>query len=113
MKISKIAEIVEGSILTAENKTENEIFTACASDMMSDVLAYVHDAGALITGLANPQIIRTAIMMDLPCVVLVRGKQVDEEVLKLAETNGIVIISSAMRMFEAAGRLYAAGLRAQ
>ena len=43
--------------------------------MMSDVLAYVKDQAVLLTGLNNPQVVRTADMMDMICIVFVRGKK--------------------------------------
>lgn len=111
MKISEIATIVDGEILCSAQRANEEIYSACASDMMSDVLAYVHDQGLLITGLANPQVVRTAEMMDISCIILVRGKKPDDFMLNLASKKDIVFICTALRMFEAAGRLYSAGLK--
>lgn len=111
MKISEVAKVVNGEVLTAADKCENEVYSACSSDMMSDVLAYVHDQGLLITGLSNPQVVRTAEMMDMCAIVLVRGKRPDKDMLALAESKGIVFICTDLRMFEAAGLLYAAGLK--
>ena len=74
MKIKDIAQLLNAEILTPEISLETEVHTACGSDMMSDVLAYVKDQAVLVTGLNNPQVIRTADMMDMVCVVYVRGK---------------------------------------
>ena len=85
MKIKDIVRILNAEILFADEKMlETEVNSACASDMMSDVLAFVKDQAVLITGLCNPQVVRTAVMMDMVCIVLVRGKQPDEIMLKLA-----------------------------
>ena len=87
--------------------------SAFASDMMSDVLAYVNDRSVLLTGLLNVQAIRTAEMMDMPCVVLVRGKTPTGEMIELAKERGIVLITTELRMYEACGRLFAKGLPAR
>jgi predicted transcriptional regulator len=79
--------------------------------MMSDVLAFVKDQAVLLTGLLNSQVIRTAEMMDIVCIVLVRGKAPTDDMISLAETKGIPIISTPRRMFNACGLLYEAGLR--
>ena len=84
MKIKDIAQLLNAEILTPEISLETEVHTACGSDMMSDVLAYVKDQAVLVTGLNNPQVIRTADMMDMLCVVYVRGKRPDELALKIA-----------------------------
>lgn len=110
MKISKVAEILEGTVLCGEEFLDREVNSACGSDMMSDVLAYVKDQAVLITGLCNPQVIRTAVMMDMVCVVFVRGKQPTEAMITLAKERDIVLITTERRMFSACGKLYVNGL---
>lgn len=77
---------------------------------MSDVLAFVKDQAVLMTGLVNPQVIRTAVMMDMVCIVFVRSKTPSEEMLSLARDNGIVIMRSERRLYEACGIMYSNGL---
>ena len=104
-----IIEILEGEVI-CEGDLNQEIKTACGSDMMSDVLAFVKDQSVLLTGLVNPQVVRTAEMMDMACIVFVRGKVPDKSIIDLAETRGITLIKTRFRMFTACGRLYANGL---
>ena len=78
--------------------------------MMSDVLAFVKDQAVLITGLCNPQVVRTAIMMDMRCIVFVRGKMPPADVIALAEDSGIVVLATNERMYVACGKLYTNGL---
>lgn len=110
MKISKIKDLLNATVMTGEDLLENEVASACCSDMMSDVLAYVKDQGVLITGLVNPQVVRTANMMDMVCVVFARGKQPTDEMIELAKECGIVVMCTNKRAFEASGILYVAGL---
>lgn len=77
---------------------------------MSDVLVYVKDQAVLLTGLVNAQVVRTAEMMDMVCIVFVRSKEPTEEMIALAEEQGLVLMTTRMRMYEACGILYAAGL---
>ena len=77
---------------------------------MSDVLAYVKDQAVLLTGLVNPQVIRTADMMDITCIVFVRGKQPEDSIVELARDRDIVVMRSDERMYNACGKLYLAGL---
>lgn len=110
MKISKVAEILDAEIVACCENSENDVSSACGSDMMSDVLAFVKDQAVLLTGLVNQQVIRTAEMMDMRCVVFVRSKQPSPEMLALAEECGIVVMTSKKRMYEACGLLYSNGL---
>jgi hypothetical protein len=78
--------------------------------MRSDVLAFVKDQAVLLTGLCNPQVVRTATMMDMRCIVFVRGKTPTPDVLALANDAGIVVLATDMRMYTACGILYENGL---
>ena len=110
MKICTIRELLDAQVLVGEENLGKHVYSACGSDMMSDVLAYVKDQAVLMTGLVNAQVIRTAEMMDMVCIVFVRSKQPTEEMLRLAEESGIVVMSTAKRMYEACGILYSNGL---
>ncbi len=111
MKIREIQKLLDATLLCGEECLDHDVFSACCSDMMSDVLAYVKDQGVLLTGLLNSQVIRTACMMDMICVVFVRGKIPSEEIIALAKACGITVMSSSLRAYEASGLLYTSGLR--
>ena len=110
MKIKEIKELLGAELICGEELLENEVYSACCSDMMSDVLAFVKDQGVLLTGLVNSQVIRTASMMDMVWVVFVRSKTPSAEMIELADECGIVIMKSSRRAYEACGVLYTAGL---
>ncbi|MBR5947419.1 MAG: hypothetical protein IKZ82_02070 [Clostridia bacterium] len=109
MELSQVAEILEAKVLTGSEFLDKEAHSACGSDMMSDVLAFVKDQGILLTGLVNSQVIRTTLMMDMGCVVFVRGKTPTEEMIALAENIGTVLMTTQLTMYESCGRLYLAG----
>ncbi|MBR6917920.1 MAG: hypothetical protein IKN38_07020 [Clostridia bacterium] len=110
MKIGQIKELLNAELLCGEEFLDHEVISACCSDMMSDVLAYVKDQGVLLTGLVNPQVIRTASMMDMVCIVFVRSKAPTRDMVELAKECGIVVMKSSLRAYEACGHLYTAGL---
>ena len=110
MKISQIQELLAAEVVCGEEELDREVYSACGSDMMSDVLAYVKDQAVLLTGLVNPQVVRTAEMMDMVCIVFVRSKSPTEEMVALARESGLVLMKTTKRMYEACGKLYASGL---
>ncbi len=110
MKINDIKNLLDATVLCCEEHVGRHVYSACGSDMMSDVLAFVKDQAVLMTGLVNSQVIRTAEMMDMVCVVFVRSKTPTEEMLRLAEDCGIVVLKTDKRLYEACGILYANGL---
>ena len=109
MVVKDIIDILEGEII-CEGDLNQEIKTACGSDMMSDVLAFVKDQSVLLTGLVNPQVGRTAEMMDMRCVVFVRSKCPTDEMIRLAKESDLVVLKTTKRMYEACGKVYLAGL---
>ena len=110
MKISTIKDLLDAKVICCEEGLSRHVYSACGSDMMSDVLAYVKDQAVLLTGLVNSQVIRTAEMMDMNCIVFVRSKMPTAEMIELAKENGMIILSTEKRMYEACGLLYSNGL---
>ena len=110
MKIGKVLEALEAELLCGEEFLDSEVYSACGADLMSDVLAFVKDQPVLLTGLSNPQVIRTADMMDMKCIVFIRGKKPEPQSIELAKKRDIVLMTTKMRMFAACGRLYSSGL---
>ena len=106
MKVTQIMKILNARLISGEDLLDPEIRTACGSDMMSDVLATQQHKDILLTGLVNPQVVRTADMLDVRCLLFVRGKKPDEDLLALAKERGIIVLCTDDRMFEACGKLY-------
>ena len=111
MYISKIAALLDARVLTRSPIKDEDIEFAFSSDMMSDVLAYADRHMLLITGLTNPQSVRTAEMLDISCILYVRGKIPTEAVLTLASECGITVLSTEHSMFNTCGILYSSGLK--
>ncbi|HJA26460.1 MAG TPA: hypothetical protein H9795_10415 [Candidatus Fournierella merdigallinarum] len=111
MTIAQVMEILNARLYTPDADLSRQVHTACGSDMMSDVLAYVKDQAVLLTGLNNPQVVRTAEMMDMVCIVFVRGKQPQPPIPEMAAARDMAVLSTDLPMFAACGRLYEQGLR--
>ena len=112
MTVKEIAQILDAQWLCGQEEGDRVVHYAFASDMMSDVLAYVQEDTVLLTGLVNSQSIRTAEMLDLPCVVFVRGKNPHQDAILRARELGIAALSTQYTMFETCGKLYTAGMKA-
>ena len=110
MTVKDAMDVLGARVLVGEEHLDREVRSACGSDMMSDVLAFSKDHSILLTGLCNPQVIRTAEMLDITCIVLIRGKEANEEMIRLAEERNLVILETKYIMFSACGILYGLGL---
>ncbi len=111
MTINTVKDLLEAEVLSGSENLGEEVHSACGSDMMSDVLAYVKDQAVMLTGLVNAQVIRTAEMMDMKCIVFVRSKRPTADMLELAKEHGIAVMTTAKRMYDACGILYSNGLK--
>lgn len=109
MDIKQVMDILDAKVICGKD-LDRHVQTACGSDMMSDVLAFVKDQAVLLTGLVNPQVVRTADMLDMICIVFVRGKVPTQDIIDLANERDIILLSTDYRLFTACGRLYNAGL---
>jgi len=110
MTARDVQKILGARVLTGEEFLDREVRSACGSDMMSDVLAFSKDHSVLLTGLCNPQVIRTAEMLDIVCLIFVRGKKPDQTILDMAKERDLIVMETGHRMFSSCGMLYQAGL---
>ncbi len=110
MTLAEVLAIIEGKLISAKVDLSAEVMTACGADLMSDVLAFTHAGTLLLTGLTNPQVVRTAEMAGILAIVFVRGKLPPAETIALAEEKSIPLLASKYTMYETCGRLYSANL---
>lgn len=110
MRLEEVITLIQGKILTDEVNLQAEIEGGCGADLMSDVLASVQPHAVLLTGLCNPQVVRTAQMADVAAIVFVRDKLPTQDVIDLANEEFIPLITTPFGMFEVCGRLSKAGL---
>ena len=110
MTLKEVKEILDAEVFVGHDQLEMEVKTAFGADLMSDVLAFAKSGSLLLTGLTNPQIVRTSDVLDIAAIIIVRGKRPLPETLQLAEELRIPILSTKFILFETAGRLYAKGI---
>ncbi len=110
MTLEEVLVAISGKVISRDVDLSTSVAMACGADLMSDVLAFTHAGTLLLTGLTNPQVIRTAEMAGIQAIVFVRGKYPPPETIALAEEKGIPLLASRYTMYETCGRLYQAGL---
>jgi predicted transcriptional regulator len=109
--IRDIAGLIDGKVICCEDRLSTSVEYAFASDLMSDVLTVEKENILLITGLTNLQVIRTSEMSDINCVKVARDKKVNDDMVRLAEENNIILVESPHSVFHVSGELYKAGLK--
>lgn len=112
MKLSECVDVLNARIVVPAGDMDMEIKVACGADLMSDVMAFACASNeVMLTGLVNPQVIRTAEMMDVKVIVFVRGKIPNEQMVALGREKEICILCTSLPMFTACGLLYQGGVK--
>jgi predicted transcriptional regulator len=104
-------DILDAKCLVGRKQLNMEVGTAFSADLLSDVLAFAKAGSLLLTGLTNPQIVRTASILDIAAIILVRGKIAPDETLRMADELEIPMLSTRYILFETSGRLFMNGIR--
>ncbi|MHB9033101.1 MAG: DRTGG domain-containing protein [Anaerolineae bacterium] len=110
MTLDQVLKLVDGMAVSQDIDLRTDVQMACGADLMSDVLAFTHAGTILLTGLTNPQVVRTAEMTGIKAILFVRGKIPPQDTIALAQEKGIPLLASRFTMFETCGKLYQAGL---
>jgi predicted transcriptional regulator len=111
MILGEVLSLIDGKAVSEKADLSTQVDMACGADLMSDVLAFTHTGTLLLTGLTNPQVVRTAEVAGIKAIVFVRGKYPPPETVALAEEKGIPLLASRYTMYETCGRLYDSGLK--
>jgi len=110
MKLEAVRDLLNCRVLAGDERLAEEVRVGCGADLMSDVLAFIKPQALLLTGLTNVQSVRAAEIAEVKAIVYVRGKLPDKEAVELAKEKGMVVLATALPMYESCGRLYARGL---
>ena len=94
MTIRDMQKVLDANLLYGEELADLDVEFVFSADMMSDVLAFCGQCSVLITGLCNPQVVRTAEMLDICCIIFVRGKMPDDNMLALAKGKSIAVLAT-------------------
>lgn len=111
MKIYEVRDILKAEVLHGDAHLDDIVLAAGGADLMEDVLAAAAKSAVLLTGLNTEQVLRTAKIAGVGCIVFVRGKRPPDNVLALAQSYDLPVLSTRYSLFVASGRLYMNGLR--
>lgn len=94
------------AVKTTGVRITNEVTGVYVSDLLSDVMANSKKGHLWITLQVHPNIAAVATLKELSGIILVNGRQPEEETLRKAEEEQIPILTSELPTFQLAGKLY-------
>ncbi len=110
MTLREVVQLLDCRVLSGSEDLDLTVQAGCGCDLMSDVLAFIKPKALLLTGLNNIQAVRTAEIAEINAICFVRGKQPNEEMVDMAASKRIALLTTSLPLFEACGKLFAAGL---
>ena len=110
MKLTDLIQKLNLSVRSAKGNLEREVTGGYASDLLSDVIAHSTEGNLWITLQVHQNIVAVASMKNLAGIVLVNGREPEQETIEKAEAENIAIMVTEMPTFELVGRLYNIGI---
>jgi serine kinase of HPr protein (carbohydrate metabolism regulator) len=113
VRVEEIIKTVNAEVLQEVGNWDANIKYGFAADLLSDTLFVIsreEESILLITGVTNPSVVKTAKILDIPVVLIARGKPVEKETIELARKEKIIILRTPHIVFVTCGLLYKAGL---
>ena len=104
--LKELIEELEFKCVTGVNLLDKEPKWAYVSDLLSDVMGKAQPQMIWITSQIHKNIVAVASLIDLSAIVIVNERKPDDDMLKLAEEEGVVVLTSDKPAFETAGMLY-------
>ena len=111
MKLSRLVNALGLEVRSAQVGLENEVTGGYASDLLSDVIGNSREGDIWITLQVHVNVVAVASMKELSGIILVNGREPDEDTIEKAEAEGIPLMVSGLPAFEIVGRLYGLGVR--
>ena len=87
MKLSELIQNLNLSVRSAKENLEREVTGGYASDLLSDVLAHSREGDLWITLQTHQNIAAVASMKDLAGIILVNGREPEQETIEKAEAE--------------------------
>ncbi len=109
--ISDIQDILRADVIAGDDQLDTPVDAGICSDLMSDIMWGPTEGAVLLTGLNNVQAVRSCVISGVVGMVLVRGKEPAEELVKQAKAYNFPLLCTPFYMYSACGRLFSRGLR--
>lgn len=110
MKLQQIVDALDLNVRAGADLLDQEITGGYVSDLLSDVLSNSDEGNIWITLQIHKNIVAVASMKGLAGIILINGREPEEDTIAKAEEENIPIMVSELKAFDLIGKLHALGI---
>ncbi|HUJ09421.1 MAG TPA: serine kinase [Verrucomicrobiae bacterium] len=109
IKLQSLLTVIQAEPLTDE--VDASLSGCYISDLLSDVLAHSQPGMLWLTIQTHRNVVSVAATKDIAAVLFTCGRRPETSIVVEAAEEGIVLLTTPLSTYEAAGKLWEAGLR--
>lgn len=106
MKVKELAENLNMKILTGDSGADREISNLYSCDLLSWVMSHAQKGNGWVTVHTHINVVAVALLVEIPCIIIPEGLEVEEATIKKATDEEIAILSSNMNAYEICWRAH-------
>lgn len=110
MKLKEIIEKLELSVRCGENNLDRDVTGGCASDMLSNVIAYSKKGDVWVTIQIHANIVAVSVLKELAAIIIVQGREPADDTIQKAKEENVPILVSKLSAYAVAGKMYELGV---
>ncbi len=111
MNVREMIEQADLEVKTADTGLDTEVTGGYTADLISTVMANAEQGNVWVTWHVHPNIVAAAVIVKLAAIILVSGRQPEEDTIEKAQQEGVPILVSKQPAFEIIGKLYNMGIQ--
>ena len=108
MKVYEFAEKLGMKVLTGENGLDREVAGIYPCDLLSWAMSHAGKGDAWITVHTHLNVVAVAMLVEIACIVIPEGIEVDTATIAKANEENLPILSTDMSAYEICWRGHAA-----
>ena len=104
MDIKELKEKLDLTLVCGDD-LERKITGCYCGDLLSWVMSRAREGDVWLTVMGNVNSIGVAVLAEVACIVLTENAAVDDDALKRAEQNGVVVLRTPKNTYQTAAEI--------
>lgn len=104
MDIKTLKEKLDLTLICGDD-LDRPVTSCYCGDLLSWVMSRAQEGDAWLTVMGNVNSIGVAVLADVACIILTENAALDDDALKRAEQNGVIILTTAKNSYQVAAEI--------